>query len=1079
MAAGWAWLAYAAFIVYGSLLPFDFQPAPLDQVWAAFRAAPYLALGVESRADWVANGVLYVPLGVLGALALRRFGALMAAGCALAFALLLALVVEMAQVCFPPRTVSQNDLIAEAIGSVLGICAAPHLGGWWEAIQQVWRVDRSKLAKLALVALLAAQLLYGLFPYDLVLSPAEWRDKLASGHWGWLLARPSAERSWPHVALYAGAEVAMLLPVGVAWAARAATPQLGAVVSAALLGATLGVAIEVGQLFVVTGISQGLSVLTRAAGTAVGALVFTRWKPGSLPALRRWLSANLGWLLPSYAVVLVFAAGWGRQGWGGWYRAAENWAELRWTPLYYHYYTSEAIALTSLTSTVMMYAPFAALTWSRSLSAQMAATFAIALAVMVEAGKLPLVGIHPDPSNLWIAGATVWLAATLLERWTQPDLPAARARIVGQKADLPSLPRLQDHSVQAAARGWTQRPHAAALATLFVLVGASLTWPRFAPAVLLMVVLAFVAGWRRPTLVLALLPCAWPVLDLAPWTGRFFVDEFDLMAAAAFVAATAHGALGGSPMIALIRGLRVPWIAFAASMLLAACLPLTQAWPLDPNSFAHLYSPFNGLRIAKGVVWAALYVLLFRHQSALGAQAARMAWVGAVVGLALTLLAVVLERMAFVSLFDLASDYRVTGPFSAMNKGGAYIECFLAVGTVFGIGGCATRRMTALRALGMVLLLTCSAYALLVTYSRGGWAALALGAILVLVAPWRRRQDQRAPIGATVLVGASLVVAAVAVVSSPFASERLSAAERDLEVRLAHWKAALNLRTDSLLVQLFGMGVGRFPATHYWYSLTETRAAAFRIEPGDGNALLRLGPGATVYIDQIVDAAAGTELALRINLRGATPAAPVVAVSLCRKSLLTSADCETVEVKGIRGAARIWQTQEATMTPLPLPQGWAEALVPLRLSVATPGGPLAVDVDNIGLSGPDGRELVRNGSFAAGIDNWFFATDVDPPWHIHNLPLAVLFDQGWLGLAALAGLIGAALMKGARRAWRGQTVAGTAWAALAGLLVCGSLSTVIDEPRFLAVMLVLAWLCGQDDARRCTPAEPGDKRMTP
>jgi hypothetical protein len=32
---------------------------------------------------------------------------------------------------------------------------------------------------------------------------------------------------------------------------------------------------------------------------------------------------------------------------------------------------------------------------------------------------------------------------------------------------------------------------------------------------------------------------------------------------------------------------------------------------------------------------------------------------------------------------DFAGDYRVTGPFSAMHTGGAYIECFLVVAFAF------------------------------------------------------------------------------------------------------------------------------------------------------------------------------------------------------------------------------------------------------------------------------------------------------------------------------------------------------------------------------------------------------------
>ena len=56
---------YAAFVVYGSLVPLEYRPLPPGEAWARFQQIPYLNLGVGSRADWVANGVLYVPLGFL------------------------------------------------------------------------------------------------------------------------------------------------------------------------------------------------------------------------------------------------------------------------------------------------------------------------------------------------------------------------------------------------------------------------------------------------------------------------------------------------------------------------------------------------------------------------------------------------------------------------------------------------------------------------------------------------------------------------------------------------------------------------------------------------------------------------------------------------------------------------------------------------------------------------------------------------------------------------------------------------------------------------------------------------------
>ena len=155
------WLAYSAFVVYGSLVPLDFHPLPFGQVWQAFSNAPFLDLGVESRADWIANGVLYVPVGLLGARALGRGRpGLFAALASLILASLLAFVVEFAQVCFPPRTVSQNDLLAECLGSLVGVLFAPRIGSWIDRLRSAWSVDGARLQAILLPAYALAYVLF-------------------------------------------------------------------------------------------------------------------------------------------------------------------------------------------------------------------------------------------------------------------------------------------------------------------------------------------------------------------------------------------------------------------------------------------------------------------------------------------------------------------------------------------------------------------------------------------------------------------------------------------------------------------------------------------------------------------------------------------------------------------------------------------------------------------------------------------------------------------------------------------------------------------------------------------------------
>lgn len=119
------------------------------------------------------------------------------------------------------------------------------------------------------------------------------------------------------------------------------------------------------------------------------------------------------------------------------------------------------------------------------------------------------------------------------------------------------------------------------------------------------------------------------------------------------------------------------------------------------------------------------------------------------------------------------------------------------------------------------------------------------------------------------------------------------------------------------------------------------------------------------------------------------------------------------------------------------------------------GGSGTIDLTDLRLTGADGRALLVNGDFARGLDRWFYATDLDPPWHIHSLPVSVLFEQGWLGLTAWGLAWALALWACGRGAARGDLQATALLAALVALAVSASVNTLIDEPRVLWGVCVL------------------------
>ena len=114
------WLLYVCFVIYGSLVPLEYQPIPWDQAWLQFKNIQLLNIGAQGRADWVANGVLYIPVGFLTVSMLLRAGKwkVLALIGALLFGFALALAVEFTQIAFPARTVSLNDVFAEFVGGM-------------------------------------------------------------------------------------------------------------------------------------------------------------------------------------------------------------------------------------------------------------------------------------------------------------------------------------------------------------------------------------------------------------------------------------------------------------------------------------------------------------------------------------------------------------------------------------------------------------------------------------------------------------------------------------------------------------------------------------------------------------------------------------------------------------------------------------------------------------------------------------------------------------------------------------------------------------------------------------------------
>jgi len=366
----WVALGYTAFAVYGSLVPLAFHPHPLREAWESFQSIPYLKLGIGSRADWVANILLFVPLAFfwLGVLWPNRgqIARVLVSGLVLLCCIALSVAIEFTQFFFPPRTVSLNDIIAETIGATVGVAlwwsTGDRVRGWLRAWSDAH--SRAGSARRFLHAYLFLLLGYSLLPLDLTISVVEIYHKWEEGKV--LLVPFSAVYQNRALQAYALlADVAIWIPAAFLWKLSSSRP-LRTMVLYVMACAAL---IEFLQLFVYSRVTSTTDILTAGCGAAIGALLAERLRPsagshGSPPPLTNpigvsallWILALAGWMT---VLMVVFWYPFDfRNDWGFVHGRV---AALKRVPFEAYYYGTEFRAVTEVFHKTGFFFPLGAL----------------------------------------------------------------------------------------------------------------------------------------------------------------------------------------------------------------------------------------------------------------------------------------------------------------------------------------------------------------------------------------------------------------------------------------------------------------------------------------------------------------------------------------------------------------------------------------------------------------------------------------------------------------------------------------------------------------------------------------------
>ena len=1070
----WTWLAmlYTVFIVYGSVVPLDYTPLSVAVAWERFQHTPFFHLGLYARADWISNAVLFVPLaflwcGVFGAPSLlnRSMTGLLIFGLCTCGAIGL----EFLQLYFPTRTVSQNDIYAEIVGAAVGVLVWGSLGGYCIRLVHDLLYDLH-------TALRAFTVLYGifyvtvaLFPYDFVLSAAEFHQLLAHRPLASFMLGISCTEGL-RCGLSLLLEILAVTPFGAAFAFFSVRQRGVRWRSLFWLGASSGAVLEVIQFFTYSGNVALVSLLTRGVGCVVGRALAEQYRtiptsrmPGVVHVLARAL------VVP-YLLLLMVGNHWALTAPLTVPEVIEKLQALPFIPFYFYYRSPEILALQALLYQTAMYLPFGL--FLRIYMAHKPAIqrwwivglLSIVLATLMGVGRLFLDGV-PDPTNVLIGGGTAVMGYTL-----GGHLAALFQQQSVRTVPAPAFPRMVSTETQDGhSQMLPQQPRTEALARFYAKQESRNEmiphWQRILACVLLIILALWIRRYpwhsgyvgvslaayalvlrRYPWLWLLFVPAALPVLDFGTRTGWLVVDELDLLLLTTLIVqlwcmrlAIPHVMLGwGRIVLGLIL----------MSGLVSTVLGLMVDAPQSIGSLLGYDGPLNTLRVAKACLWPVLFLpglcALSRSEAHVTIQ--RFA-LGTGIGLLAASLAIWWERYLFTGLWNVDDVYRISGSFSSMHTGGASTDAYLAMSLPF--LGCAFLGARPHWILPAIVVLIMACYAIIVTFTRTTYMAAVCG-LGVLLVGFLVTRNSRAPLRRGMFACAACGVVAL-LASSPFIDgtamkQRWLHTGSDAETRWAHWSHVMTLRHPDLMSLLFGEGLGRYPAMEFAAIPAHRRPGSAHLVSEDLNHFLRLSGGTPTYIDQRISLDPQERYWLFIDVRTTTTAARL-AVSVCEKHLMNTGACSTHEVLvEPNGTWRQWNVA-LQLGAVGRPRPYLHFTPPLYLSLSTPQVGHMIDIDNIHLIDRSGHNLLTNGDFEHGGSLWYFTHDDHLVWHINNIWIALLFEHGFLGLGTFCLLVLYVCTRLLVDMWRGNQYTIILGASMLAFLIMGLTDSILDAPR--------------------------------
>lgn len=594
------------------------------------------------------------------------------------------------------------------------------------------------------------------------------------------------------------------------------------------------------------------------------------------------------------------------------------------------------------------------------------------------------------------------------------------------------------------------------------------TFPVAALPLLLALIAYVTLLWFRPSAWLLVLPALVAGLDLTPYSGRLLVNEFDLFLLATVAMGLWHREYWRFTT-GFDRNARRLLALLIAAQLLFTLHGLWPIPPLDADALASYLNPYNSLRMAKGFAFALLLLPMLQQIHARGESPGRLFIIGMLIGLSVVMVTIFWERYVFTGLFSSPGAYSITGLFAGMHNGGASINAFLIMTAAFLPAALLYLRPTRFPRAGQ-LLLALAAYALVVTLSRSDLLALSVMALVYVYAKRRfLKLDAATPVKpvsgltwfAFGVVSVVLLGALGMAARGGLLSDRLSS----VQARVGHWAQSTSMMQDGIITALTGMGKGRFPRTRLWRDLdVGTLPSTYqRMYDDEGNAFLRIGrsdtagSGLSIHQRIAIDAGPGKHR-LQLRLRTPNNDSTRLLLEFCERNILKPRlDCRWTGIN-TRPGQNIWQSHEVEIDLTNMGQRHGLYIAPVEIALLNRGLSDSLDIDDVQLISPNGKDLLANAGFDDGMDHWLPHFENQRDWHIGNLWFDAWFEGGLLGLLILGMVFAYPLKRLHLRIRDGDIVAMPLAMALSGVFLLGLFTSLFDDPRITLMFYLLVWL---------------------